>query len=372
MAVIQSPTPGAHFSNGLSTQAGSDFGLNICNAVYPIATSTRWQWNLTGAESTSNAGSNLQLQAIADDGFTVVATAISVNRATGAVTITGGGATEYFADGTVSAPSIANTTNHGSGVYFTTNAVNVTANGVRAMSFATATTGVNYLVATPAAASGDVAITAAGSDTDIGLILTGKGGDPVSLGGTTVANGSLHVTTASTSVDFLNVTGSATGTHTVLVAAAGTDTDVTLSLQSKGSGTVAIGGTTQANSSLQVATVASSVDYLSVSGSVTGTHVVLVAAAGTDTDVSLSLQGKGAGPTLLGVNATSNVIAGTNAALANGATAGLFMIPTTSGTPSGTPVGHGAGNAAVIADTSGSFKLFVYFEGTGWKSVTLS
>jgi hypothetical protein len=85
MAVIVSPTPGTHFTNGLST--ASQF--NISNATDPVAYNTRWQWNLTGAESTANAGSNLQLQGIADDGFTIINTPITVNRATGAVTLIG-------------------------------------------------------------------------------------------------------------------------------------------------------------------------------------------------------------------------------------------------------------------------------------------
>ena len=85
MSVIVSPTPGTHFTNGLST--ANEF--NISNNTDPVAYNTRWQWNLTGAESTGNAGSNLQLQGIADDGYTIINTPISVNRATGAVTLVG-------------------------------------------------------------------------------------------------------------------------------------------------------------------------------------------------------------------------------------------------------------------------------------------
>ena len=83
MAVIVSPTPGTHFTNGLSV--ASEF--NIANSTDPVAYNTRWQWNLTGDESSANAGSNLQLQGIADDGFTIINTPITVNRATGTVTL---------------------------------------------------------------------------------------------------------------------------------------------------------------------------------------------------------------------------------------------------------------------------------------------
>lgn len=197
MAVIDYPTPGTHFTNGLSTASS----FNIANSTDPVAYNTRWQWNLTGAESSANAGSNLQLQGIADDGFTVTATAISINRATGAVTINSGvSALEYFGDGTVTAPSVASSTNHGSGVYFTTNAVNVAANGIRSALFNTVSNGVNYLSVTPSATTVAPSIAVAGSDADIGLKLTPKGAGTVEFGttGCFTANGAQAASLGST------------------------------------------------------------------------------------------------------------------------------------------------------------------------------
>lgn len=191
MSVIVSPTPGTHFTNGLSV--ASEF--NIANSTDPVAYNTRWQWNLTGTESGSNAGSNLQLQAIADDGYTITATALTVNRASGAVTINSGVSTlEYFGDGTVAAPSIASDTNHGTGVYFTStgNVVNVAANGIRALAVNTVASGVNYVSLTPSATTAAPEIAAAGTDTNIGLKLTPKGTGVVQFGttGSFTANGS--------------------------------------------------------------------------------------------------------------------------------------------------------------------------------------
>lgn len=137
MSVIDYPTPGTHFTNGLSV--ASQF--NIANSTDPVAYNTRWQWNLTGTESGANAGSNLQLQGIADDGYTVTATAISINRATGAVTISSGVSTlEKFGDGTVAAPSIASASNTGTGFYFTStgNVLNVAINGTNVGNFSSA------------------------------------------------------------------------------------------------------------------------------------------------------------------------------------------------------------------------------------------
>jgi hypothetical protein len=190
MSVIDYPTPGTHFTNGLSTANQ----INIANNTDPVAYNTRWQWNLTGAESTANAGSNLQLQAIADDGFTIVATPISVNRATGVVTIPSGVDTlTTFGDGNVSAPSIASTTNPASGIYFTTNAVNISANGIRSVVYNTVASGVNYISITPAATGAGPVVAAAGSDTNINLQLTPKGTGLVQFGttGSFSTNGSV-------------------------------------------------------------------------------------------------------------------------------------------------------------------------------------
>ena len=199
MTTITKGTPGSRFGNGVS--AGGQVTIN--NNVYPLGEHARWQWNLTGAESSGNAGSNLQLQAIADDGTTVVATSMSVARSTGVVTlIAGSSALTYFADGTVSAPSVASTSNHGSGLYFTTNAVNVAANGVRVADFATAATGVNYFVFTPSATGAAIALSAAGSDTNIGLTIAGKGTGPLTIGAATsnitLGSGAALATSATT------------------------------------------------------------------------------------------------------------------------------------------------------------------------------
>ena len=90
--------------------------------------------------------------------------------------------------GTVSAPSIYVFADTDTGFYFTTNAVRVTAGGVQAAHFLTATTGVNYFTFTPTAASANPSLAAAGADTNISLALAGKGTGGVIVGsGTPVA-----------------------------------------------------------------------------------------------------------------------------------------------------------------------------------------
>lgn len=87
MANITKPLRGTGFNNGVNVCS------NITHVKDPnnIPITARWQWNLTGTEAGGNSGSNLQLQSIADDGTTIVATSISINRATGNCTIMGSG-----------------------------------------------------------------------------------------------------------------------------------------------------------------------------------------------------------------------------------------------------------------------------------------
>ena len=106
MATITSPTTGTHFSNGVGSPV-----VSMNNGTYPLNINTRWQWNLTGAESTANAGSNLQLQAIADDGTTIVATPISIVRSTGTITFAGNSAVSGYNLASVGAALTAAGTN---------------------------------------------------------------------------------------------------------------------------------------------------------------------------------------------------------------------------------------------------------------------
>lgn len=78
--------------------------------------------------------------------------------------------------GTVGAPSVSFTSDANTGLWASAaDTVDIAAGGVRSASFLTATTGVNYLTVLPAAASSFPTLSAAGSDTDIRLLLSGKG-----------------------------------------------------------------------------------------------------------------------------------------------------------------------------------------------------
>jgi hypothetical protein len=86
----------------ITNVAGTARSLTGATSLNP-----RWQMNLGDAtpESGANAGSNFSLLAYADDGSTLLSTPLAINRATGAVTLTGplNGAAATF-NGVVTVP----------------------------------------------------------------------------------------------------------------------------------------------------------------------------------------------------------------------------------------------------------------------------
>ena len=95
--------------------------------------------------------------------------------------------------------------------------------------------GVNYLTATNAAASGSPKLTTVGSDTNIDLTLQGKGASSVILGST---NGWAFTAFAiSGAVNYIAAVGHSTG-NTPYFQAAGSDTDVSIGLATQGAGTI--------------------------------------------------------------------------------------------------------------------------------------
>lgn len=88
---------------------------------------------------------------------------------------------------------------------------------------------------TIAGGAASAAITATGTNGN--LLLAPASGGVVGLGGTTVANSAVQVTPVTSGVDFLSATGSATGTPgSVSLYAAGTDSNVLFNLGPKGTG----------------------------------------------------------------------------------------------------------------------------------------
>lgn len=181
-----------------------------------------------------------------------------------------------FSDGTVAAPGISNIGDVDTGVFFSAaNTVDVAAGGVRSAQFATATTGVNYVTFTPAAAGSPVLISGAGSDTDVGIRLVAKGAgiNTVLLGGLqslgvlvtdkigygTGAGGTVtQITNRSTGVTLSKLTGTIQTDTTSLAAEVAAVFTVTNTLVAIGDVVVVSiqSGTNGGNTAVTVTTVA--------------------------------------------------------------------------------------------------------------------
>jgi hypothetical protein len=133
---------------------------------------------------------------------------------------------------------------------------------------------------------------AQGTDANIGLVLTGKGTGVVALGGTTAASSSLQVPTVASSVNYVVVSGAATGTSPAL-GVGGSNANVSFIFQTKGSGGYGF-YTNYSTAQLGVSHTASAVNYLQITGAVT-TGAPELSAQGSDTNINLKLNPKGTG-----------------------------------------------------------------------------
>jgi hypothetical protein len=124
---------------------------------------------------------------------------------------------------------------------------------------------------------------------NLGLVATGGGGIYFRTADTSQLQAVISNTTSA--VNYLNLTGAATGAAPT-ISTAGSDANISLVLNSKGTGLVALGGSTVANSGLRVNPVASSVNYVQAQGGITG-NPATVSSQGSDSNVTLWLQAQG-------------------------------------------------------------------------------
>jgi hypothetical protein len=253
------------------------------------------------------------------------------------------------ASGNTLVPNLGSTT-ASAGSFTTLNSSGATrlggASGNQSLQVNNVASAVNYAQIVGAVTGGAPTISAQGSDANIGLVLSSKGTGVVVLNGTATSRtvqiepvssgttsymqftkfaavneqqmiaansanlglvatggGAIYFRTADTSqlqavisgtasaVNYLNLTGAATGAAPT-VSAQGSDANINLVLSSKGTGVVALGGSTVANSGVQVAPVASAVNYWTLQGATTGNGLSL-AANGTDANIGMGYNSKG-------------------------------------------------------------------------------
>lgn len=150
--------------------------------------------------------------------------------------------------------------------------------------------GANHLSITGVAAGSAPSLSSAGSDTNVGLNLQSKGTGAINLqtaGGTT----QLAVTNTASAVNYVQVTGGATGSAPG-ISVVGSDTNISLGFNAKGSGIFTF--VSNGGEQFRVQTIANAVNNIQVYGNTSGIGPTLIS-RGTDTNVSLNLATKGTG-----------------------------------------------------------------------------
>ena len=152
---------------------------------------------------------------------------------------------------------------------------------------------VNYIQTLGAVTTGAPILSAQGSDTDIGLLLTGKGAGAVYIGANTIATASIMVLPVASSVNYWQVQGASTLNNNVIYAT-GADTNVYANYWTKGGGAHDFKTNNGNAIQVRIASTASTVNYLQLTGAATGGSPVL-SVQGSDTDIGITLTPKGAG-----------------------------------------------------------------------------
>ena len=247
-------------------------------------------------------------------GINSIASAVNYLQAAGAAT---GGAVGLNAQGIDTNINMGYFTK-GSGFHF------FYTNGNAQAAISNTASAVNYLNLTGAATGAAPTLSAQGSDTNIGLVLNGKGTGVVALGGSTVANSAAQFVPSTSGVNFLQFTGGATGVSPSFVSS-GTDSAVGFNISTKGNANIAFFTNNFGNFSFIAKNVASAVNYIQTQGAVT-TGAPEISAQGSDTNINLKLTPKGTGGVQFTGPLLPNNLAGTSGQVLTSAGAGA--VPT--------------------------------------------
>lgn len=146
---------------------------------------------------------------------------------------------------------------------------------------------VNMLQVQGAAAASGPAMLAVGADTNIGLVISSKGGGAVEIRTNSASQSQFLVAHTASAVNYVQVTGGATG-NAAVVSAQGSDTNIQLTLFAKGTQGVALttGGGTQA----LVTDTAGATRYLTLTGSNGGNPTIGASAGNLRISTSLLLD----------------------------------------------------------------------------------
>jgi hypothetical protein len=241
--------------------------------------------NISAYYAVKGSGSHVFWDNVGATHFVVARTASAVDYLQ--VTGSASGFPQFTAQGASANVSIVYTTKGAGGHSFNTGASNLQFN------IASTASAVNYLQVTGSATGGYPVMLAQGSDTDIGLFYYAKGNAGHWFRSASGSNTQFVVAPTASAVNYLQVTGGATGSG-VTLSAQGSDANINTTIASKGSGGVQLNPANQGTPALVAAYVASPVNYALVYPSTTG-NAVQFGAQGSDTNINLYLSPKGSG-----------------------------------------------------------------------------
>lgn len=197
-----------------------------------------------------------------------------------------GGTPVYYTQGSASDVSMGLSSKGTGNIFFYTN------NAANAQfQVSNVTSAVNKLVVQGASTGNLVSVSAAGSDTNIGFGLSSKG--TYSFGFWTGSGQQFAIASTNSAVNYMIISGSATGNVSNIVQS-GSDAIVGIGINAKGNDIFL--NTYPGIVGLDIKHVASSVNYMSMYGGVTGVGISL-SAAGADTNIQNYIKAKGSYPT---------------------------------------------------------------------------
>lgn len=151
------------------------------------------------------------------------------------------------------------------------------------------------------------ALYASGSDASISLGLVAKGASGFISFATNGATEQFRVSHTASAVNYCLAQGSSTGNQ-VGFGVTGTDTNIGFDLYSKGTGSIRLRTNLSSVTQFSVAHTATAVNYIEVTGAVTG-QIPGLYSQGTDTNIGLGLSSKGTGAVRLFSGVTSRILA---------------------------------------------------------------
>jgi hypothetical protein len=161
---------------------------------------------------------------------------------------------------------------------------------------------VNYLGVIGYGTGQPVRFGAGGSDANIGVLATTKGTSNFSIYTNNFGQEQLRVAHTASAVNYVQVTGAATGGRPV-ISAQGSDAAVQLQITAKGGSSIVFSGNAN-NTTFGIGHVSSSTNYLNVAPSIAGAAPIL-SSQGTDTNIDLTLTPKGTGNVRFGTYTAS-------------------------------------------------------------------